>query len=125
MDYHGHDTNAFFTANFIPRERLRIYAEFAFNQVDEGLDGISINLAQVPGVPPGNLFDYSIDETLGDYSHVNVRHIMGKYGFSYEFANCISLLSYLKHDNYNDNTPYLFDATGTVISLVAGLGYRF
>ena len=82
-------------------------------------------MAQVPGVPPGNLFDYHLDETLGAYSNLDVRHITGKYGFSYEFANGITLTSYLKHDDYNDNSPYLFDATGTVVSVVAGLGYTF
>ncbi len=44
MDYRGHDTNAFFTANFIPRERLRIYAEFTFTY-REGLPKVLLEAA--------------------------------------------------------------------------------
>ena len=125
MNYRGHDTFAFFNASFVPTENLRLFAEFSFNQTDEGIDGLAMDPSTLVGVPPGGLFDYHLPDYLGALSHLDIRQIMGKYGFEYSLPSGWFLNGSLRHNDYDDGAPYLFDSTGSYVSVVAGLGYKF
>ncbi len=123
MQYHGYDTTAYVNAHFMPTEKLRLFAELNVNQTDNAMDGIGIDLGQVPGTPEG--FNYFLLQDLGTYSHLTIRQVMGKYGFHYRLSDHWMVKSYFSHYNYKDKSPYLFNTTGDLYSVVAAVAYRF
>jgi hypothetical protein len=125
MEQKGHETHAFANADFMPNERLHLFAEFTYTQADQGLGGFTWDMSQVAGIPPGGLFDYALLYSLGDYSHLRTRQIRGKYGFSYDVTENWFVKSYFFHNDYQDTAPYLQDTTGSYLGAVAGFGYKF
>ncbi len=125
FDHKGHETNAFLNVDFAATPKLSVFGEFTYTQADQGLGDINWDMTQIAGVPPGGLFDYDLLYSLGEYSHVSTRQIMGKYGFNYAVTDNWFVKTYFFHNNYDDNTPYLFDSTGRYLGAVAGIGYKF
>ena len=123
MDNEGEFTTAFANLYFVPVENLTVFAEFWASKSTQKMDNISIDLNQVEGTPHG--FDYFLMEDLGRLSELDVLQIRGRYGMEYAFKGGWFVKGYFEHINYNDDKPYLFDATGDLYRVAAFAGYRF
>jgi len=123
MDNEGEFFTAFANIYFMPVENLTIFAEFWANNATQKMGNISLDLNQVEGTPHN--FDYLMVEALGKLSELDVMQLRGRYGMEYSFKSGLFIKGYFEHIQYDDNQPYLFDATGDLYRVAAFAGYRF
>ncbi len=126
MQYHGHEMDMFFNANYNVNEKLSFFAEFSYLKSNEVMDHIDIDLSQVNNQSFTHvLFDPMALEYLGEYSRLDIEQIIEKYGVRYSLNDNWYVSGTLYHYKYDDNHPYILDGTGEIVGFIGGVGYKF
>lgn len=124
-DYKSKVHNAYFTANFVPMDDLRIFGSLAFNRAQASFDDIV--MPHVEDRLDGDLEhqDFTFEETP-TYSDLDFELINGQLGITYQLNPEVSWTTAGIYGNFWDYAPYVYgDESGSVFAIRSGFKVNF
>jgi hypothetical protein len=122
--YKNDNHNAWFGFQVLPSDRLEVFATTTINSATASIEGFSYD----PGPLTSSLagLDYALhSETMAGYSNLEFLRIGQTAGFHYRLTRNLMATGALDYAKYDDEEPYIVDATGRRFNLYAGLSWVF
>ncbi len=125
MDYNTEVHTLLFSADFEASEKLKINGGIIFNWSEAEMDNLSASYYE--GKDPASFgYDHSIAfSTWEDNTDLKVQEIEYYLGCSYDFSEVLSVNLNASYTDYEDDEPYLYDTSGDLFLVNAGLTFRF
>ncbi len=114
-----------FSADFEATEKLKFNGGVIFNWSESEMDNLSASYYE--GKKPAS-FGYDHDLAFSvweDNSDLKVQEIEYYLGCSYDFSELLSVNLNASYTDYEDDEPYLYDTSGDLFMVNAGLTFRF
>ena len=124
-DYESKVHNVYFTANFVPVEKMRVFSTVAYNLADASMD--EIIMPDVDDLLGGDLEDqdFTFEET-NTYSDLDFELLNLQLGFEYRFTPEVTFTADGTYGDLTDNAPYVFgDETGSLFIIRSGIRVDF
>ena len=113
------------SADFAATEKLKFNGGLIFNWSKSEMDNLSASYYE--GKDPAAFgYDHAIAfSTWEDNSDLDVQEIEYYLGCSYEVNESLSVNLNASYTDYEDDEPYLYDTSGDLLLVNAGLTFRF
>jgi len=114
-----------FSADFVATEKLKFNGGLIFNWSKSEMNNLSASYYE--GKDPAAFgYDHAIAfSTWEDNSDLDVQEIEYYLGCSYEVNESLSVNLNASYTDYEDDEPYLYDTSGDLLLVNAGLTFRF
>jgi len=114
-----------FSADFAATEKLKFNGGLIFNWSKAEMDNLSASYYE--GKDPASFgYDHAIAfSTWEDNSDQDIQEIEYYLGCSYDFSEVLSVNLNASYTDYEDDEPYLYDTSGDLFLVNAGLTFRF
>ncbi len=125
MEYNTDVHTLLLSADFEATEKLRFNGGLIFNWGQAEMDNLSA--AYTEGVNPANFgFDHALAFAVWeDNSDLDIEEIEYYLGCSYDFNKDLTINLNASYTDYSDEEPYLYDTSGDLLLVNAGLTFRF
>ncbi len=112
-------------ADFAATEKLKFNGGLIFNWSKSEMDNLSASYYE--GKDPAAFgYDHSIAFSVWeDNSDQKIKEIEYYLGCSYDVNDMMSVNFNASYTDYSDDEPYLYDTTGDIFLVNAGLTFRF
>ena len=124
-DYESKVHNAYFSANFVPIEKLRVFGTVAYNLAEASLD--EIVMPHVEDLLMGELEDqdFTFEETH-TYSDLDFELLNLQLGMEYKVTPEVTFTAGGTYGDLTDNEAYVFgDETGSMFIIRSGIRVDF
>ncbi|MBN2810185.1 MAG: hypothetical protein JXR80_11890 [Deltaproteobacteria bacterium] len=125
MEYKTDVHTLLFSADFAPTEKLKFNGGVIFNWGKAEMDNLSA--AYTEGTSPAAFgYDHALAFAVWeDNSDLDIDEIEYYLGCSYDFNERLTLNLNASYTDYSDDEPYLYDTSGDLLLVNAGLTFRF
>ena len=125
MEYNTDVHTLLLSADFEVSEKLRFIGGIIFNWGEAEMDNLSA--AYNEGTPPVNFgFDHALAFAVWeDNSDLDIEEIEYYLGCTYDFNERLTINLNASYTDYSDDEPYLYDTSGDLLLVNAGLTFRF
>ena len=125
MEYNTDVHTLLLSADFEASEKLRFNGGIIFNWGEAEMDNLSA--AYNEGTPPVNFgFDHALAFAVWeDNSDLDIEEIEYYLGCTYDFNERLTINLNASYTDYSDDEPYLYDTSGDLLLVNAGLTFRF
>ncbi len=113
------------SADFEATEKLKFNGGVIWNWGKAEMDSLSADYSE--GVKPANFgYDHALAFAVWeDNSELDIEEIEYYIGCSYDFTKDLTINLNASYTDYSDDEPYLYDTSGDLILVNAGLTFRF
>ncbi|MCK5539596.1 MAG: hypothetical protein KAI69_01600 [Deltaproteobacteria bacterium] len=125
MDYNTDVHTLLLSADFEASEKLNFNGGIIFNWGEAEMDNLSASYFE--GKQPAT-FGYDHDLAFAvweDNSDLDIEEIEYYIGCTYDFNERLTINFNASYTDFNDDEPYLYDTTGDLLLVNAGLTFRF
>ncbi len=106
-DYENKVHNIYFTTNFLPTEKLRIFATLAYNKAEGSLE--EVIMPDIEAQLNGDLEDQDFTfEEMHTYSDLDYKYLNLNIGLSYALTPTVSWTADGDFIDLTDNTGYVY-----------------
>lgn len=125
MEYKTNVNTLLFSADFAATDRLSFNGGVIFNWGDAEMDGITADYYE--GVQPAAFgYDHALaSQVWMDSTDLDIEEIEYYLGCKFDFNERLTLNLNASYTDYSDDEPYLYDTSGDLFLVNAGLTFRF
>lgn len=106
-----------------PTEKFELGIDAVWATGDGTLDPFTLSVpADYLERNPNQSFDFSLTNTNSDLDFTRVELGLS---LRYEFREAMAFWGGYRHVDYDDDSPYLYDTTGSIDYVTAGLAWTF
>lgn len=122
--YKSDTSNAWLAVQAYPTSRLEIFANTAVNTGSASITDFSYDAGALTGVLFG--LDFPLQSaSMSGFSNLKLNRVSQSVGVNYRMTKDLVLNTMLVYENYDDQEPWLFDATGRYVNVYAGISWIF
>ncbi len=116
--------NAWFGLQIFPSSRLEIFANTLYNRGNGAITDFGYDAGALTSTLVG--LDYALQsQSFSGFSDLDMNRFDQVFGFNYRLTNELMLTAFGDYANYDDNEPWLYDATGKFFNFYAGVNWIF
>ncbi|MCK5915957.1 MAG: hypothetical protein KAG92_07440 [Deltaproteobacteria bacterium] len=125
MDYNTEVHTLLFSADFEATEKLKFNGGVIFNWSEAEMDSLSASYYE--GKQPKSFgYDHALAFNVWeDNSDLEVSEIEYYLGCSFDVSEVLTINLNASYTDYEDDEPYLYDTSGDILLVNAGLTFRF
>jgi hypothetical protein len=122
--YETDTNNAWASVQVYPNSRLEIFANTAFNNGTGSITDFDYDAGALTGALFG--LDYALQSaSMSGFSNLKLNRLSQTVGFNYRMTGNLMLNTMFVYENYDDDEPWLYDATGSYVNFYAGVSWIF
>lgn len=122
FDYSTDNDVIFAGINTTATEKLQLGFDIVYTNSDASLDEVGLNGGKWVTTHPAQLYDFSDMDT---YSDLDLSRLEMTASARYAFAERWWASGYYRYADFEDDTPYLYDTTGSVDEFGLSVGRSF
>lgn len=109
---------------FFPAPKAELFFNTLYYQGDGIITDLSLNPSAGPGQGAGLDFGL-LSDNLAQFSNLDVQRYVVGLGLNYSFTEAFLLSALVEYNRYDDNDPYLYNASGKYTRIGAGINWLF
>jgi hypothetical protein len=122
--YKNDVNNAWLAVQVYPSARLELFANTAVNTGAASITDFSYDAGALTGPLFG--LDFPLQSSsMSGFSNLRLNRTSVSAGANYRFSQHLVLNTMLVYENFRDDEPWLYDATGKFLNVYAGVSYLF
>lgn len=105
-----------------PSERFKLGMHLTWNDSQAALDPFELTADEYEAITPSMSFDFT---DSASYSALDTSRLEGQLEAKYTVSDDFWLGLWFRHIDFSDDSPYLYDTSGTVQFITAAVGWVF